>query len=183
MREKCEKRRQSPVRHRYLNTRRRRSGTGSFFPRSSIETRPLKRLAALVDREKCACPPSWPCFVFSLRSPIVSKKERTLGKLHGKLPYRKVIPMESNAVAARHEILQRALALDPADRAFLADELERSLPQAEFTSEDVVKAWSTEIDRRFAAYDRGDTTSVSLDAALGHIRRVLDDHRSRRANP
>ena len=91
--------------------------------------------------------------------------------------------MESNSVAARHEILQRALALDPVDRAFLADELERSLPQAEFTSEDVVKAWSTEIDRRFAAYDRGDTTSVSLDAALGHIRRVLDDHRSRRANP
>jgi|GEM_PF-6791363 hypothetical protein len=36
--------------------------------------------------------------------------------------------MNSISNRPREEILQQALALDPADRAYLADELERSLP-------------------------------------------------------
>ena len=83
----------------------------------------------------------------------------------------------------REEILQMALALDPADRAFVADELERSLSTGAFASEEIAMAWSQEIDRRIAAYDRGETTAVSFDAAFDHMRNVLKEHRTRQANP
>ena len=87
--------------------------------------------------------------------------------------------MESGTKPLRDEILQQALALDLADRAYLAYELERSLPSTAFASDEIATAWSQEIDRRIAAYDRGETTAISFDSAIGHIRMALDERRSR----
>ena len=86
--------------------------------------------------------------------------------------------MEPGTKPARDEILQLALALDLADRAYLADELERSLPSTAFASGEIATAWSEEIDRRIAAYDRGETTAISFDSALDHIRTALAEHRT-----
>ena len=89
--------------------------------------------------------------------------------------------MESTTVPQRDEVLQQALALDPVDRAILADELERSLPPSAFESEEIAKAWSGEIDRRISAYDRGETSSVEFDSALDHIRQALMVRRTRQS--
>ena len=80
----------------------------------------------------------------------------------------------------RDEILQQALEL--ADRAYLADELERSLPSTAFASDEIATAWSEEIDRRIAAYDRGEITAINFDSALDHIRTALAERRSWMAN-
>ncbi len=90
--------------------------------------------------------------------------------------------MEPGTKPPRDEILQHALALDLADRAYLADELERSLPSTAFASDEIATAWSEEIDRRIAAYDRGETTAISFDSAINHIRTALSERRSRMAN-
>ena len=90
--------------------------------------------------------------------------------------------MNSDIVPSRDEILERALCLDPADRAYLADELERSLPLATFVSDEIAAAWSGEIDRRIAAYDRGETTAVDFDSALDHIGQALAERRTHQAN-
>lgn len=89
--------------------------------------------------------------------------------------------MKPEPTSLRETILQQALALDPEDRAVLADELERSLPSVAFASNDVAAAWSGEIDRRIAAYDRGETTTVSFDKALDHIRQALAERRMKQA--
>ena len=87
--------------------------------------------------------------------------------------------MEPGTKPPRDEILQQALAIDLADRAYLADELERSLPPTAFASDEIATAWSEEIDRRIAAYDRGETTAISFDSAIDHIRTALAERRSR----
>ena len=89
--------------------------------------------------------------------------------------------MEPGTKPPRDEILQQALALDLADRAYLADELERSLPPTAVASDEIATAWSVEIDRRSSAYDRGETTAISFDSALDHIRTALAERRSRMA--
>ena len=87
--------------------------------------------------------------------------------------------MEPGTKPPRDEILQQALALDLADRVFLSDELERSLPSTAFASDEIATAWSEEIDRRIAAYDRDKTTAISFDSAIDHIRTALAERRSR----
>ena len=87
--------------------------------------------------------------------------------------------MESATKPPRDEILRQAIALDLADRVFLSDELERSLPSTAFASDEIATAWSEEIDRRIAAYDRDETTAISFDSAIDHIRTALAERRSR----
>lgn len=86
--------------------------------------------------------------------------------------------LETGSHSPRDEVLQRALALAPDDRAFVAEALEESLPPAEFATPEIAAAWSAEIDRRIAAYDRGETTAVSFDAALDHLRQALAERRA-----
>lgn len=74
-------------------------------------------------------------------------------------------------VNQREELAQRALDLPPEDRAYVADLLERSLEADTFATPDIAEAWSKEIDRRIAAYDRGETRSN--DPATSH--RLLRD--------
>lgn len=71
------------------------------------------------------------------------------------------------------QLAEQALKLEPGDRAYLADLLEQSLPASGFADADVGDAWSREIDRRVAAYDRGETQAISVEASLRHARETL----------
>lgn len=86
-------------------------------------------------------------------------------------------------MSPRDAVLQQALTLTDKDRAFLADALERSLPPSVFESEEVAAAWSEEIDRRIAAYDRGEMETISLEESLREARQVLDKQRMQQAKP
>lgn len=90
--------------------------------------------------------------------------------------------MKGKIVSARDSVLQQALALDPVDRAFVAEELERSLSQTPFESEEIAGAWLAEFDRRIDALERGETKAVEIDSALDHARQALVEHRARRTN-
>lgn len=71
------------------------------------------------------------------------------------------------------QLAEQALKLEPNDRAYLADLLEQSLPASGFADADVGDAWSREIDRRVAAYDRGEIQAISVEASLQHAREAL----------
>ncbi len=77
-------------------------------------------------------------------------------------------------------VLSEALQLSPDDRARLIDELEASLDPKGFATPEIAAAWSAEIDRRIASYDRGETKTVSFEQAIENSRRSLEEHRSRR---
>jgi putative addiction module component (TIGR02574 family) len=83
-------------------------------------------------------------------------------------------------MTVREQIFQQALALPPEDREQLADLLERSLPTEGFVNSDVADAWSEEIERRIAAYDRGETVPIDLDQSLINARKALEAHRVRK---
>lgn len=83
----------------------------------------------------------------------------------------------------REQIAQQALALPPEDRTYLADVLEQSLTNGEFATPEIAAEWAAEIDRRIAAYDRGETQGVDVQTALERIRDRLATHRSRKVAP
>ena len=80
----------------------------------------------------------------------------------------------------REVVLQQALALNAADRAYVVDQLEQSLPLETFVDQEIAQAWSQEIDRRIAAFDRGDIQAIDFDTAVDHVRQALQERRSRR---
>jgi hypothetical protein len=82
---------------------------------------------------------------------------------------------------SRDEIVQQALALNPEDRAYIADVLEHSLSDETFATPEFAAAWVAEIERRIAAYDRGEMQAARLDIAFDRMRRQLADHRARKA--
>lgn len=85
-------------------------------------------------------------------------------------------------MTVREQVLQDALALPPEDRAFLAEHLEQSLNHGQFASPEIAAAWTAEIDRRIAAYERGELQASDADASLARMRSTLADHRSRKVN-
>jgi putative addiction module component (TIGR02574 family) len=80
----------------------------------------------------------------------------------------------------REQVLQEALALPPEDRAFLAEHLDQSLHHGQFASREVAEAWTAEIDRRIAAYERGEVQASDSDASIARMRRYLANHRARK---
>jgi putative addiction module component (TIGR02574 family) len=82
----------------------------------------------------------------------------------------------------REQVLQEALALPAEDRAFLAEQLEQSLQDGQFASPEIAAAWTAEIDRRVAAYDRGEIQASDTDASIVRMRQYLADHRARKVN-
>jgi putative addiction module component (TIGR02574 family) len=72
----------------------------------------------------------------------------------------------------REHILEQALSLPPVDRAFIADALERSLATGDFASPEIAEAWAQEIERRLAAYDRGEIKAVE-GTSLARLRERL----------
>ena len=83
----------------------------------------------------------------------------------------------------REQIAQQALALPPEDRTYLADVLEQSLSSGEFATPELAAEWSAEIDRRIAAFDRGETHGLDVQTALERIRSRLAEHRSAKVTP
>lgn len=85
-------------------------------------------------------------------------------------------------MTVREQVLQDALALPPDDRAFLAEHLERSLDHGEFAAPEIAAAWTAEIDRRIAAYERGELQACDADASIKRMHGFLADHRARKVN-
>jgi putative addiction module component (TIGR02574 family) len=83
----------------------------------------------------------------------------------------------------RDQIVQQALSLTPEDRAFVADALEQSLAGQGFATPEIASAWAAEIERRIAAYDRGEVQGVDADAAIRRMRQFLEKHRAGKASP
>lgn len=81
------------------------------------------------------------------------------------------------------QIAQQALNLDPDDRAYLADLLEQSLPGQGFATPEIADAWSKELDRRIAAYERGETRAMDLETSLDQMRDALALHRAKKSTP
>ena len=83
----------------------------------------------------------------------------------------------------REQIAQEALALPPEDRTYLADVLEQSLTSGEFATSEIAAEWSAEIDRRIAAYDRGETAAVDAKVlSVGKDRKVIAFKFKRKTN-
>lgn len=83
-------------------------------------------------------------------------------------------------MVTRESVLEQALALPPDDQAFVADALEQELLTGRFASPEIAEAWSQEIDRRMAAYDRGEIFAVDFDTSLDRMRQALAEHRAHR---
>jgi putative addiction module component (TIGR02574 family) len=86
-------------------------------------------------------------------------------------------------MSAREDIIQQAMALPPEDRAYVADYLEQSLASGGFATPEVAAAWIEEVERRIAAYDRGELQASGVESALERIRGQLADHRARQVKP
>jgi len=81
---------------------------------------------------------------------------------------------------SRDDVLQQALSLPPTDQAFVADMLERQIAAEQSISPEFAEVWSKEIDRRVAAYDRGEMASLGFDQSLHQLRQAITEHRSAR---
>jgi putative addiction module component (TIGR02574 family) len=71
------------------------------------------------------------------------------------------------------EVEDAAMALSDAQRADLAYKLLRSLPPASGSDADS-PAFETELERRMAAYDAGQTTADDWDVVRGRLQAVLE---------
>lgn len=78
----------------------------------------------------------------------------------------------------RDQIIEQALSLPPEDRAFVADAIDQSLADGGFASPEIEKAWAEEIERRLAAYDRGEIKAIDADMALDRLREKLAARRA-----
>jgi len=78
----------------------------------------------------------------------------------------------------RDEIVKQALGLAAEDRAFIADKLEESLSGDGFATPEIAAAWAAEIERRVAAYDRGEIEALPGDTAIERIRERLEQYRA-----
>jgi putative addiction module component (TIGR02574 family) len=84
-------------------------------------------------------------------------------------------------MSLRDEIAKQALSLSPEDRAYLADQLEQSLPHEQFATAEIAMAWASEVDRRLEAYDSGQTQAAGFDEVIHRLRHSLAERRARRA--
>ncbi len=86
-------------------------------------------------------------------------------------------------MTTREQIAQQALALPPEDRTYLSDVLEQNWTGGGFATPEIAAEWAAEIDRRIAAYDRGETQGVDAETVLERIRAHITEHRSRKGTP
>jgi putative addiction module component (TIGR02574 family) len=76
-------------------------------------------------------------------------------------------------MSLRDRVLEQALKLNRDDRVFLIDALERSLPADGFSTPEIASAWTAEIDRRIAAFDKRGVDGQDAREALNRIREML----------
>ncbi len=80
----------------------------------------------------------------------------------------------------REQIVQQALTLAPGDRVYVADVLEQSLSDGGFSSEEIAAEWAAEVERRMAAYDRGEVRCNDVEGVVDRLRQQLAEHRARK---
>lgn len=80
-------------------------------------------------------------------------------------------------MSIRDEIARAALTLPLEDRAYVADVLERSLDRGDFATPHIAEAWTGEINRRVAAFERGETKPVDLEASNARLREAFAQRR------
>ena len=68
----------------------------------------------------------------------------------------------------KEQILAEALALDPADRDDLADQLWRSVDRA--NGQSIEESWAQEADDRIAAHQRGELPARPMDKVVERLR-------------
>ena len=79
-------------------------------------------------------------------------------------------------MVSREKIVQDVLALKPPqDRAFVVEQLEQSLDTGEFAFENYA-AWTQEIGRRVAAYERGEICAEDSDVVLWRQNVFFGEH-------
>lgn len=71
---------------------------------------------------------------------------------------------------SREEIVQQALALSPDDRVFVAESLDRSLIGDGFATTEVAAQWLVEVERRAAAFDRGELPAEDWQTVMTRLR-------------
>lgn len=76
-------------------------------------------------------------------------------------------------MSTRDEILDQALALSPADRAYIAQRIDDSLVQNEFASPEIAQAWMREVECRAEAYDRGEMPAEEWGVVVSRLRAQL----------
>ncbi len=83
----------------------------------------------------------------------------------------------------REQVLEKALSLSAADRAFVADALEQSLPHEGFATPAIAEAWAAEVERRIEAFERGDVKAVDAGTAIERMQQHLAALRARKVTP
>jgi putative addiction module component (TIGR02574 family) len=86
-------------------------------------------------------------------------------------------------VTLREQIVQQALTLAPGDRVYVADVLEQSLSDGGFSSAEIAAEWAAEVERRMAAYDRGEVQGNDVEAVVDRLRQQPAEHRARKVMP
>ncbi|MBS0266889.1 MAG: addiction module protein [Planctomycetes bacterium] len=81
-------------------------------------------------------------------------------------------------MTVREQIAQQALSLPPEDRVFLAELLEQSLAANGFATPQLSVEWAAEVERRLAAYDRGESNAVDAQTAMQEMRQELSSRRA-----
>jgi hypothetical protein len=76
----------------------------------------------------------------------------------------------------RDEVLKHALSLPVADQAFVADMLEREIAATQAIPRELGKEWTTEIDRRVAAYECSEMMSLDIEQSLQLLRQAILAH-------
>lgn len=95
---------------------------------------------------------------------------------------------ESNSSkAVRDDLLERVLALPPADREFIAERIDETLDQemafsrGPFATPELAQAWADEVGRRIDMIDKGLVKPLPADVALREAREHLERRRAGRA--
>lgn len=78
--------------------------------------------------------------------------------------------MLEQETSSRDQILERALALAPEDRAYLAEALESSLSPHDFETPEIAAAWFAEIERRAVACERGEMPVADWRTVMARLR-------------
>ena len=82
-------------------------------------------------------------------------------------------PCDSGKMITESDVLKQAMELSAPQRCAIAERLLESLEPADAPQNELDDAWSVEIEKRAAAYDRGETQSLDGREAIDRIRRSI----------
>lgn len=85
--------------------------------------------------------------------------------------------IEAKSNNSRDVVLQQALELEAEDRAYIAEALEQSLKPTDFATPEIADAWAAEIERRAAAYERGEMPAEDWRTVVARLRQSVQQIR------